>query len=164
MSYMLEYFLTNYINDCCGGINGYIDICNDVRMNRAINLDTMIVLNVLAYNAMVEGFNSEKLKKYNYIKRFDTGWKGRSLNYLYGIDIATKIAEILFYHYEICGMHGIKYKSEILAYVILKDLIDQMVERLSKPEITDAIKGSNVIIRIPQYIIEETSDEFIVHR
>ena len=162
--YMFEYMMTQYINNTCGGMRGYIDICNAIRMNRSSKLDTIIILNILVYNILLEGFNSEKPKKYNYIKRFDTGWQGRGLNFLYGIDVATKIAEIPFYHYKLCSVHGIKYKSEILAYIILNDLIEQTVERLSKLEKTDDVDVTQMIIRIPQYIIEETQEDFIIHR
>jgi len=73
-------------------------------------------------------------------------------------------------HYDGITEENIKQRNDILTYVILKDLLTVLV-----CELNNVLKASNNTIKVfekeeipkltvPQYIIEDTSDEIIIYR
>ena len=165
--YMLEYFIKHYIDTTCIGFENYVRISNNIRDYAVRCVDVDIAARVIIFNVLISNYNNYGLKKYCFLERFDRFWQGRAVDPLFDINLSSYITPLTYRYYQTCSKDGIKYKSEILTFVLLKDIIEQTttnyIKTISKANKHDNPKTLN-ITTIPQYIIEESADEFTIYR
>ena len=165
--YMLEYIIKQYIDTTCIGFENFARISNDIKEYKVHWKDVGIAAKIIIFNVLISNYNTEGLKKYHFIDMFDKFWQGRAVAPLNDINISSYVIPLSYCYYQTCSDYGIKFKSEILTFVILNDLIDQttinFMKKFSKTSNYNTPDGVD-IITIPQYIIEESAEEFTIYR
>ena len=161
---MLVYLIQKFVMEECSGEGMYAKICNELKDEKLNKQNSSIYTKVLIINALINNVKALSLREYHYI------WSHVNYKTFFELNLYDISEKVTFKYIKKCPEKSIKYKSDILTYVILKDMIDQLVCEINNKLMISGQppkefnRNEMPQLAVPQYLIEEEKDQIIIFR